>query len=242
MEGQVMVRAVLWLCVGVFFLPCFASSVFSHDSLSPAERLGLPAKSKTDLWHASIPSPVGKPFPTFTRTTQSPEPSQGSSLSRFNFVLKRESFNLQHVRDMPSLLNNQGGSRLLQATYDSLLLNDALTVGVKMAYRDPFLDSSSPTPITNRMGALFILKGDLATIKYRAEYGYSGQEVGKAASFTATDQVGGKFLWEWKLPHVIPKMEFSRFANNVEEANHRDTANVFAELEAARLAAPRPHV
>jgi hypothetical protein len=131
---------------------------------------------------------------------------------------------------MPSLLNNQGGSRLLQATYDSLLLNDALTVGVKMAYRDPFLDSSSPTPLTTRMGALFILKGDLATMKYRAEYGYSGQEVGKAASFTATDQVGGKFLWEWKLPHVIPKMEFSRFANN------------FAELEAARLAAPRPHV
>jgi hypothetical protein len=67
------------------------------------------------------------------------------------------------------------------------------------------------------MGALFILKGDLATMKYRAEYGYSGQEMGKAASFTATDQVGGKFLWKWKLPHVIPKMEFSRFTNNVEE-------------------------
>ena len=71
--------------------------------------------------------------------------------------------------------------------------------------------------LTNRMGALFVLKGDLATMKYRAEYGYSGQEVGKATSLTATDQVGGKFVWEWKLPHVIPKMEFSRFANNVEE-------------------------
>ena len=54
-------------------------------------------------------------------------------------------------------------------------------------------------------------------MKYRAEYGYSGQEVGNAVSLTATDQVGGKFVWEWKLPHVIPKMELSRFANNVEE-------------------------
>ncbi len=212
-----MVRTVLWLCVGVFFLPGFVSSVFSQDSLPLAERLGLQTMSKSDLCHPSIPFPVGNSFPTLTRTAQCVETPQGSSLARFNFVLKRESFNLQHVRDMPSLLNNQGGSRLLQATYDSPIFNDALTAGVKMAYRDLFFESSSATPLTNRMGALFVLKGDLATMKYRAEYGYSGQEVGKATSLTATDQVGGKFVWEWKLPHVIPKMEFSRFANNVEE-------------------------
>jgi len=212
-----MVRTVLLLCVGVSFLPGFASSVFSQDSLLSAERLGLRTMLKSDLCHSSIPSPVGNSFTTLTQTAQCPESPQGSSLSRFNFVLKRKSFNLEHVRDMPSLLNKQGGSRLLQATYDSLLFNDALTAGVKMAYRDPFLNSSSATPLTNRMEALFVLKGDLATMKYRAEYGYSGQEVGNAASLMATDQVGGKFVWEWKLPHVIPKMEFSRFANNVEE-------------------------
>jgi hypothetical protein len=203
--------------MGVFFLPGFVNSVFSQDSLPLAERLGLRTMSKLDLCHPSVPSPVGNSFPTLTQTAQCPEPPQESSLSRFNFVLKRESFNLRHVRDMPSLLNNQGGSRLLQATYDSLLFNDALTAGVKMAYRDPFWVSGSATPLTNRMGALFVLKGELASMKYRAEYGYSGQEVGNTPSLTASDQVGGKFVWEWKLPHVKPKMEFSRFANNVEE-------------------------
>ena len=212
-----MVRTVLWLCAGVFFLPGFPSSVFSQDWLPLDEGLGLRTMLKSDLCHPSAPSPVGNSFRSLIRTAQCAEPPQGSSLSRFNFVLKRESFNLQHVRNMPSLLNNQGGSRLLQATHDSRLFNDALTASIKMAYRDPFLESSSATPLTNRMGALFVLKGDLATMKYRAEYGYSGQEVGNAAFLTATDQVGGKFMWEWKLPHVLPKMEFSRFANNVEE-------------------------
>jgi hypothetical protein len=212
-----MVWIVLWLSAGVFFLPGFASSVFSQDSLLLGERLHLRTMTTSDLCHPSTPYLLENTFSIRDRTAQCPELQQGSSSSRFNFDLKQQSFNLQHVRDMPSLLNNQGGSRLLQATYDSLLFNDALTAGVKMAYRDPFLDSSSATPLTNRMGALFFLKGDLATMKYRAEYGYSGQEVGNAAFLTATDQVGGKFVWEWKLPYVIPKMEFSRFANNVEE-------------------------
>jgi len=212
-----MVRTVFWLCVGVFFLPGFASSVFSQDLLPLAERLGPRTMKTSDLCHPSRLSRVGYSFSSLTRTANCSEAPQGFSLSRFNFVLKRESFNLRHVRDMPSLLNNQGGSRLLQATYDSPLFNEALTAGVKMAYRYPFLDSSSATPLINRMGALFVLNGDLATMKYRAEYGYSGQEVGNVASFTATDQVGGKFVWEWKLPYVIPKMEFSRFVNNVEE-------------------------
>ncbi len=212
-----MARTVLWLCIGVFFLPGFAGSAFSQDSLPFAERLGLRTVSYSGLCHRSIHSPLGNSFPSPTRTAQCVKPPKDSSLSRFNFVMKRESFNLQHVRDMPSLVNNQGGSRLLQATYDTPLFNEALTAGVKMAYRDPFLGSNSTSPLTNRMGALFILRGDLANMKYRAEYGYSGQEVGKIPSLTATDQVGGKFVWEWKLPHVTPTMEFSRFANNVEE-------------------------
>ncbi len=212
-----MVRTVLLVCVGVFFLPGFASSVFSQDSLLPAERLGLRTMPNFDLCHPSAPSRVGNSFGIFTQTTQCPESPQGFSLSRFDFVQKRQSFNFEHFRDMHSLLNNQGGSHLLQANYDSLLLNDAFTTGVKMEYQVPLLNSGSATPLINRMGALFVLKRDLATMKYRAKYGYSGQEVGNASSLRATDQVGKKFVWEWKLPHVIPKMEFSRSANNVKE-------------------------
>ena len=212
-----MVWTVLWLSLGFFFLPSFASSVFSEDSLLSGERMGLRKMTTSDLCHPSTSLARKNSFHSLTRIAQCSELSQRSTPSRFNFDLKRESFNLQHVRDMSSLLNNQGGSRLLQATYDSRLFNDFLAAGVKMAYRDPFLDSRSATPLNNRMGALFFLKGDLASMKYRAEYGYFGQEVGKAASITATDQIGGKFVWEWKLPYVIPQMEFSRFANNVEE-------------------------
>ncbi|MEE8125229.1 MAG: hypothetical protein V3T42_05395 [Nitrospirales bacterium] len=216
-----MVRTVLWLCMGVFFLPGLVGPAFSQDALPLAERLGLRGMSNSGLCHRSSHSPLGNSFSSLPRTTQCAEPPKGPSFARFNFVLKRETFNLQQVRDIPSLINKQGGSRLLQATYDTPLFNEALTAGVKMAYRDPFLDSNKATPLTNRMGALFVLKGDLAKMKYRAEYGYSGQEVGKAPSLTGTDQVGGKFVWEWKLPHVTPKMEFSRFGNNVEKDSTR---------------------
>src|SRR5210317_884545 len=113
-----MVWTVLWLGLGFFFLPSFASSVFSEDSLLSGERMGLRKMTTSDLCHPSTSLARKNSFHSLTRIAQCSELSQRSTPSRFNFDLKRESFNLQHVRDMSSLLNNQGGSRLLQATYD----------------------------------------------------------------------------------------------------------------------------
>jgi hypothetical protein len=62
----------------------------------------------------------------------------------------------------------------------------------------------------------------MKTMTYRAEYGYAGQNIGKVLSPIPNDRVGGKFLWEWQLPFVTPKVEWSRFANNVE---HDPTRN-----------------
>jgi hypothetical protein len=85
-----------------------------------------------------------------------------------------------------------------------------------MVYRDPIMNSNAATPLTNRMGAQIVLKGTTAQMKYQAEYGYAGQETGKTPFSTPNDQVGGKLLWEWNLPLVTPKIEFSRFTNNVD--------------------------
>ena len=60
------------------------------------------------------------------------------------------------------------------------------------------------------------LKGSMKKMKYRAEYGYSGQNMGNASSLAPNDHVGGKFLWEWQLPLVTPKVELSRFTSNVD--------------------------
>ena len=57
---------------------------------------------------------------------------------------------------------------------------------------------------------------------YRAEYGYVGQNKGKALSLAPTERMGGKFMWEWKLPFVTPKVELSRLTNNVD---HDPTRN-----------------
>ncbi|WP_342350066.1 hypothetical protein [uncultured Nitrospira sp.] len=53
-------------------------------------------------------------------------------------------------------------------------------------------------------------------MKYRAQYGYSGQETGNTSFTTPNDRVGGKLAWEWNLPFVTPQIELSRFTSNVE--------------------------
>jgi len=210
-----MVRTVLWLVLGVLFLPLVSGSAFSEDSIPLVDRLGLRTGSHAHLCRSPVHSSLGNPSPYFSRTTQCPEPTGEYSLARFNFALKREPFNLQAVRDMPSLVS-QGGSSLLQASNDIALFHEALTAGVKMVYRDPFVTSNSATPLTNRMGAQIVLKGTMAHMKYQAVYGYAGQETGKTSFATPSDQIGGKLVWEWNLPLVTPKVEFSRFTSNVD--------------------------
>ena len=208
-------RTVLWLAVGVFFLPLLSGSALSEDSIPLVGRLGLRAGSYSDLCRSPVHSSLGNSSPFFSQPTQCPESKGEYSLARFNFTRKREPFNLEAVRDMNSLVN-QGGSSLLHASNDIPLFHETLTAGVQMMYRDPFVTSDSATPATNRLGAQIVLKGTMDQMKYRAEYGYAGQESGQTPFATPNDQVGGKLVWEYALPLVTPSIEFSRFTSNVD--------------------------
>jgi hypothetical protein len=216
-----MVRTVLWLVIGVLFVPLVSGSAFPEDSIPLVDRLSLRIGSNSNLCRPLVHSSLGNSSPFFSRTTQCTESTGEYSFARFNFVLEREPFNLQAVRDMPSLVS-QGGSSLLQASNDISLFHEVLTAGVKMVYRDPFVTSNTATPLSNRMGAQIVLKGTMAHMKYQAEYGYAGQETGKTPFATPSDQVGGKLVWEWNLPLVTPKVEFSRFTSNVDGDLTRD--------------------
>ena len=208
-------RAIFWLIIGALFLPLVSRSAFSEDFIPLVNRFSLQTGSKSGLCRSPIPASLSNSSPSLSQSTQCTESSGSYPLARFNFEMKREPFNLQGVRDMPSLLN-QGGSSLLQASNDISLFHEALTAGVKMVYRDPFVTSNSVTPFTNRMGAQIVLKGTASNMKYRAEYGYAGQETGNTPFATPNDQIGGKLVWEWNLPLVTPKVEFSRFTSNVD--------------------------
>jgi len=210
-----MVRTVLWLVIGSLFLPLVSGSAFSEDSIPLIDRLGLRTDSHSNGCGSQTYSSLGHSSPFLSPTTPCTESMGEYSLTRFNFSRKREPFNLQGARDMPSLVN-QGGSSLYQASNDIALLNEALTARVQMVYRDPFVTDNSATPFTNRMGAQVVIKGTTASMKYQAQYGYSGQETGKTSFTTPNDQVGGNLVWEWNLPLVTPKIELSRFTSNVE--------------------------
>jgi hypothetical protein len=210
-----MVRTVLWLVIGGLFLPLLSGSAFSEDSIPLVDRLGLRTGSYSDLCRSPVHSSLGNSSPFFSQPTQCTESKGEYSLARFNFTRKREPFNLEAARDMHSLVS-QGGSSFLQASNDISLFHEALTAGVQMMYRDPFVTSDSATPGTNRMGAQIVLKGATDHMKYQAEYGYAGQESGQTPFATPNDQVGGKLVWEWNLPLVTPKIEFSRFTSNVD--------------------------
>ncbi|MEO6203563.1 MAG: hypothetical protein ABIU05_26410, partial [Nitrospirales bacterium] len=116
---------------------------------------------------------------------------------------------------MPSLMK-QGGSSLYEASNDISLFQEGLTAGVQMVYREPLVTDNSGTSSANRMGAQIVLKGTTGSMKYRAQYGYSGQGTGNTSFTTPSDRVGGKLAWEWNLPFVTPQIELSRFTSNVE--------------------------
>ena len=211
-----MVRTVLWLLLGGLLLPLLSGLAFPDDSIPIVDRLGMRTGSySSDLCRFPVHSSLGNSSPFFSQPTPCPESKGEYSLARFNFTRKREPFNLEAARDMTSLVS-QGGTSLLQASNDIPLLHEALTAGVQMMYRDPFVTSDSTTPGTNRMGAQVVLKGTANHMRYQAEYGYAGQESGQTPFATPNDQVGGKLVWEWTLPLVTPKIEFSRFTNNVD--------------------------
>ena len=210
-----MVRTVLWLVLGSLLLPFVSSSAFSADSIPLVDRLGLRTNSPSNACASPTYSSLGRSSPFFSSSTPCTESTGEYSLTRFNFTQKREPFNLQGARDMSSLMN-QGGSSLYEASNDIDLFHEALTAGVQMVYRDPLVTDNSATPFTNRLGAQIVLKGATASMKYQAQYGFSGQETGNTSFTTPNDRIGGKLVWEWDLPLVTPKIELSRFTSNVE--------------------------
>lgn len=210
-----MVRTVLWLVVASLLLPFVNGSAFSADSIPPVDRLGLRTGSHSNACGSPSSSLLGRSSSFFSQSAPCNESTGEYSLTRFNFTQKREPFNLQGARDIPSLAR-QGGSNLYEASNDIPLFHEALRAGVQMVYRDPFVTDSSSTPFTNRMGAQFVLKGTTGSMKYQAQYGYSGQETGNTSFTTPNDRVGGKLVWEWNLPFVTPQVELSRFTSNVE--------------------------
>lgn len=210
-----MVRTVLWLVMGSLLLPFPSGSAFSADTIPHIDRLGVRTDSSSKGCSSPIYSSLGHSSPFFSPSTPCTVSKDEYALTRFNFNQKREPFNLQNARDMPSLAS-QGGSSLYEASNDIPLFHEALSAGVQMVYRDPFVTENSATPLTNRMGAQIVLKGTTASMKYQAQYGFSGLEAGNTSFTTPNDRVGGGLMWEWNLPLVTPKIELSRFTSNVE--------------------------
>ncbi len=232
-----MVRTVLWLVIGSLLLPFVSGSAFSADSIPLVDRLGLRTDSHSNACGSPTSSSLGRSSPFFSPSTPCTESTGEYSLTRFNFTQKREPFNLQGARDMPSLLN-QGGSSLYEASNDISLFHEALTAGVQMVYREPLVTDNSATPFTNRMGAQIVLKGTTGSMKYQAQYGYSGQETGNTSFTTPNDRVGGKLAWEWNLPFVTPQIELSRFTSNVEGDLSRSQTVANQQKFSLLLAAP----
>lgn len=187
---------------------------------------GSAALGETSLiqhhWFAQNPpcrnsglAPTDSSFALTDSSANCPHTDGDELPSTIHFSAKQDPFNLQTAGNIPSLIK-QGGSRVVQASNDIPLMARHLTAGLHMAYRDPFLRSENAPSATNRMGAQFVLKGDWNSVRYQAEYGFAGQEAGNLPLSTPSGQMGGKMLWEWKLPLVTPKIELSRFADNVD--------------------------
>ena len=82
-----------------------------------------------------------------------------------------------------------------------------------MVYRDPATNINATPSSTSQLGTQFVVRGSMKKMRYRAEYGYAGHRANTISPMTTHNSVGGKFLWEWQLPFITPKVELSRFAN-----------------------------
>ena len=215
-----MVRTAFYFCIGLFSVLLLSTAGFAQEVELRLARLGLQTSTTSAVCQAPNTSAFS-PFSSANQYSQCAGFFGTPTPERFNFSEKHEAFSLQHIRNVSSLVH-QGGSRLFQASNTIPLVSNALSAGIEMVYRDPFLSiNSTPSP-TTQLGTQLVLRGSMKTMTYRAEYGYAGKNTGKVLSLAPNGRVGGKFLWEWKLPFVTPKVELSRFANNVEHDPTRD--------------------
>ncbi|MGE0472757.1 MAG: hypothetical protein AB7P17_03900 [Nitrospirales bacterium] len=207
-----MVRTVLYVCIFLGIVCGWGSGAFGETSLIPNQWF---TQSPTGLCRNTAHTPTGSSLMLMSSAADCQHAEEDEFPSTIHFSAKQDPFNLQAAGNMPSLVK-QGGSRIVQASNDIPLMARHLTAGLHMAYRDPFLRSENAPSATNRMGAQFVLKGDWDSVRYQAEYGFAGQEAGTLPLSTPSGQMGGKMLWEWKLPLVTPKIELSRFSDNVD--------------------------
>ncbi len=209
-----MVRTAFYFCIVLFSISIISSVVFAQNLDQLVARLGLKTTTKSGLCE----TPILPTLPYFTSTHQYSKCEKffGASKTRpLKFSEERKPLSLQHIRHVSSLVH-QSGNRLFQTTKMVPLLSNALSAGIEMAYRDPSLRISGTPSSTSQLGTLLVLRGSMKTMRYRAEYGYAGHKANKGVSRAPHDWVGGKFLWEWELPFITPKVELSRFANTAE--------------------------
>ncbi len=222
-------RAVLYLLIFLGMAFGWGSWALGETSRIPNPELAL---SSSGLCENSGLNQTDSSFIILGGVSNCQYGEEDELSSTILFSAKQDPFNLQTAGNIPSLVK-QGGSRIVQASNDIPLMARHLTAGLHMAYRDPFLRSENAPSATNRMGAQFVLKGDWDSVRYQAEYGFAGQEAGNLPLSTPNGQIGGKMLWEWKLPIVTPKIELSRFSDNVDSDPSR--ARTIASKQAFSL-------
>ena len=202
-------RTAFYFCIGLFSVSILSSVAFAQNLDRLITRLGLNTMTKSGLCQA--PGPVDLPYFSSTHQYSKCEKFFKKSTTRqFRFSEERKPLSLQHIRHVSSLAH-QGGSRFFQTTKMVPLLSNALSAGIEMAYRDPFLSINAIPSSRSQLGTHLVLRGSMKTMRYRAEYGYAGHKANKGLTMAPHDRVGGKFLWEWQLPFVTPKVELSRF-------------------------------
>ncbi len=207
-------RTAFYFCIGLFSVSILSSVVFAQNLDRLVLRFGLKTTTKSRVCQTPN-APALAYFPTTLQYSKCKKIFGDSKTKQFRFSEERKPLSLQHIRDVSSLVH-QGGSRLFETTKMVPLLSNALSAGIEMAYRDPFLSINATPSSTSQLGTHLVLKGSMKAMRYRAEYGYAGNKGNKSFSMAPQDRVGGKFLWEWQLPFITPKVELSRFTNTTE--------------------------
>ncbi len=209
-----MVRTAFYCCIGLLTVSILSPVVFAQNLDRLVSRLGLKTTTKSGL--CQTPNLPALPyFSSANQYSKCEKFFKASKTRQFRFSEQREPLSLQHIRDFSSLVH-QRGSRLFQTTKMVPLLSNALSAGIEMAYRDPSLGINATPSSTSQLGTHLVLRGSMKAMRYRAEYGYAGHKANKGLLVAPHDSVGGKFLWEWQLPFITPKVELSRFANTAE--------------------------
>ena len=207
-----MARTLL-LLLSVYLSIC-ATLTVEAASVAALERLTIRSQSSEDRC-SLFPSFKLTHHNTFRPTKSHCEFRKRTLVGPLKFSYANQPSTMQGLSSLKSLTRTRD-RRLLRLSNTTPLLDDRLTAGFDVFYRDPSSQHATGTRLGKRLGAQLILKGNLAGMKYGAEFGYFGKESGTTTGSTPQDRSGGRFVWEWELLNVKPTVEISRFFDNVE--------------------------